>query len=70
MKTENDHTNFTLNRRKFLTKTGITATGLAVSPHLTFAEVPDNPLQSDRKIKIGIVGGGCKWGGVDFLQLG
>ena len=42
-----------INRRKFLSTTGVAATALAVSPRFAFAEVPI----SDRKIRVGIVGG-------------
>lgn len=58
MKTKINIPDSALNRRKFLNIAGITATGLAVSPHFAIADIPDNPLQSNRKIKIGIVGGG------------
>lgn len=58
MKTKINNSNSGFNRRKFLNMTGVTAAGLAVLPHVAFSDVPDNPLQSDRKIKIGIVGGG------------
>ena len=42
------------NRRKFISMTGMSAAVLAVSPRFAFAEVPS----SDRKIHIGIIGGG------------
>lgn len=41
-------------RRKFLSTASIAATGLAVAPRFTFAGEPT----SDRKVRIGIVGGG------------
>jgi predicted dehydrogenase len=43
-----------LNRRKFLNMTGVVAAGMAVSPRFALAE----ELSSDRKIRIGIIGGG------------
>ena len=48
-------------RRKFLSTAGITAATLAVSPRFAFAE---ETASSDRKIRIGIVGGGF---GRDFF---
>ena len=56
MKTNNPDS--ALNRRKFVKMAGISATGLAVLPHFAFTGISYNPLQSDRKIKIGVVGGG------------
>lgn len=47
-----------LGRRKFLTMAGLTATALAVSPRFAFA----GPLKSERKIRIGIIGGGFGMG--------
>jgi predicted dehydrogenase len=48
-----------LSRRSFMKQTGSTALAASVvyEPVLQ-ADVPDNPLQSDRQIKMGIVGGG------------
>lgn len=43
-----------LHRRKFLTMAGVTAAAFAVSPYFAFAE----ESRSDRKIRIGIIGGG------------
>lgn len=42
------------NRRKFISMAGMGAAALAVSPRFAFAEEP----ASDRKIRIGIIGGG------------
>src|SRR5690606_11370554 len=42
-----------LNRRKFLSMTGILGTSLVVNPRFAFAGEP----MSNRKIRIGIVGG-------------
>lgn len=47
------------NRRKFLTMTGMAATAFTIAPHFAFA----SSSQSDRKIRIGIVGG---WFGASF----
>lgn len=58
MKTKFNDPDSEFNRRKFIKKAGVAAAGLTVLPHFALANVPDNPLQSDRKIKIGIVGGG------------
>lgn len=43
-----------LNRRKFISMAGIGATALAIAPRYTFGEIPN----SDRKIRVGIIGGG------------
>jgi predicted dehydrogenase len=43
-----------LNRRKFINMAGIGATALAIAPRYTFGAIPN----SDRKIRIGIIGGG------------
>lgn len=50
----NDTTSIPVNRRKFLTMTGIATAAIAVSPGFAFSE----ETGSDRKIRIGIIGGG------------
>lgn len=50
----------TLNRRKFLNMTGVAAAAMVVSPRFAFA----GELSIDRKIRIGIIGGGF---GSDFF---
>ena len=46
--------NNTFDRRKFLSTAGIAATAFAISPRFAFA----NNIQADKKIRIGIIGGG------------
>ncbi len=65
-----DRVNDGLSRRRFLEKSGGSALAASLAASLggalpaasrgaeTEADVPDNPLQSDRKIRMGIVGGG------------
>jgi len=56
MKTNYPH--YSLNRRSFVKMAGAAAAGLTVSPQFAFSHIPYDPLPSDRKIRIGVVGGG------------
>ena len=56
MRTDNQQ--FPLDRRRFVKMAGSAAAGLTVSPQFAFSQIPYDPLQSDRKIRIGVVGGG------------
>lgn len=51
----NEMSNKSFNRRKFLSIAGITAAGMAISPRFAFTQ---QTVNDDRKIRIGIIGGG------------